>query len=628
MFEAYKVAVRLSLINNVTSGLVSLASQFQALNKHIGAAQGGITALERQLLNLKRMGLIGGAMTAVGGFGLSLFAAPLEEAKKFQTEVAKFSALGFGDKTTEEAVKFAKGMNIMGMSARESMAMLREATVITGDLHHAMEASPFLAKMKSAVTSYMGGEHGAQSERMTMDLLKTAELRGALKDPETFKRVVDFATKAYIASGGLVKPSDLLGAIKTGGVAAKSLSDEAFFFQSLHTMQEMGGQRFGTSLMSAYQNLAQGRGSLRQAKVLEEMGLLDPKMIEYTKIGTIKQVKPGALKDSFTFLASQFDYFEKNIRPQLEGMSREKALEKIGSLSSNRTTANLFSTFFLEGNNIKKTVEMARKAMGVDALYELQAGTLQQRQNDLHAKWRDVLNELGTTILPIAIKGVTWLTDALKGAIAFTREFPLLTKGIVIAFGALSAVVAVGGVLTLATTGFRALGLALGGLSGALGAGSASGAAGAAAGAGGLIGKIGSLSGALRLLGLAAAPLLVMLAVKNWAEDTRHDKERVEKLKGWGDRVKGWMPEWMGDPTKKSRERYDTMRRELDGTGGDYVRPAGAGGGQPIADVYLDKEKVGKVLWSDMNRELRRPMAGTSRPDGRMSMTPVGASGR
>ena len=41
-----------------------------------------------------------------------------------------------------------------------------------------------------------------------------------------------------------------------------------------------------------------------------------------------------------------------------------------------------------------------------------------------------------------------------------------------------------------------------------------------------------------------------------------------------------------------------------------------------------NRDKVGKVLWSDMNRELRRPMSGTSRPDGSMSLMPVGASGR
>lgn len=476
-FDAYKIAVKLSLVNNVSSGLVGLATQFQSLNNHINSTHGLMTQLERKMLDIKRMGLIGGAMAGAGAFGLSLFAAPLEEAKKFQSEVAKFSALGLGDKATQEAVKFAKGMDIMGMSARDNMSLLREATVITGDMHHAMEAAPFLAKMKSAVTSYMGEEKGAGAERMVMDLLKTAELRGALKDPETFHRTVDFATKAYIASGGLVKPGDLLGAIKTGGVAAKGLSDEAFFFQSLHTMQEMGGQRFGTGLMSAYQNLEQGRASHKAIENLMEMGLLDKSKVEYDTTGKVKGVKQGALKESFLFMSSQFDYFQKDVLPKLVGLSKNDALNKISAMFSQRTAASQFASFYLEGNNIRKTVDMAHKAMGVDALYDSQKGTLNQNEANLQAKWRDVLNELGTTILPLAIRGVEGLTSMLKGVISFAREFPLLTKGVTIAFGSIAALVAAGGTVMLMSSAFSALGLALsvvGGSAGALALGAAS----------------------------------------------------------------------------------------------------------------------------------------------------------
>ncbi|MFY0080010.1 hypothetical protein ABTQ07_19900, partial [Acinetobacter baumannii] len=92
--------------------------------------------------------------------------------------------------------------------------------------------------------------------------------------------------------------------------------------------------------------------------------------------GTIKQVKPGALKDSMTFMLSQFEYFEKEVKPQLEGLSKNDALMKIGSMFSNRTAAQRFSTFFLEENNLQKTAKMARQAMGVDAAVGNMGGTL------------------------------------------------------------------------------------------------------------------------------------------------------------------------------------------------------------------------------------------------------------
>jgi hypothetical protein len=44
-----------------------------------------------------------------------------------------------------------------------------------------------------------------------------------------------------------------------------------------------------------------------------------------------------------------------------------------------------------------------------------------------------------------------------------------------------------------------------------------------------------------------------MWGVKEWAEDTSHDQERVSTLKGLSERVASWMPDFMGDPSKGAR---------------------------------------------------------------------------
>ena len=99
---------------------------------------------------------------------------------------------------------------------------------------------------------------------------------------------------------------------------------------------------------------------------------------------------------------------------------------------------------------------------------------------------------------------------------------------------------------------------------------------------------------------------------------------------GWSDRIKGWLPDWAGDPSKKARDRYMAARGELDGTGGDYVRSKAQQQPQMINNTIVmpDGRVLATVMTQEMDKELRRPMAGTSRPDGRMSLTPVGASGR
>lgn len=67
------------------------------------------------------------------------------------------------------------------------------------------------------------------------------------------------------------------------------------------------------------------------------------------------------------------------------------------------------------------------------------------------------------------------------------------------------------------------------------------------------------------------APLLAMWGVKEWVEDQSHDQERVGGLLGVSDALKSIMPDWMGDPSKSARAKYDAQRAELDGTGGEYA---------------------------------------------------------
>lgn len=632
MFEAYKVAVRLSLINNVSSGLVAMATQFQTLNRHIGSTQGSVTALERQLLNLKRMGLIGGAMTAVGGFGLSLFKGPLDAAREYETAYARFKTLNLGDVVNQQADSFARGTMAWGTSSKQLMDTLRESYGMIGNMEHAKAIAPMIGSLNSANSILFGGKVGAIDNNATKSIMRFIDMRGLTNSPEEIKHGLDLAQKLVTGSGGSLKFGDLESFAKRGGTAFKSMSDDGLLYMAT-VMQEMGGASAGTGLMSAYQNLVAGRTTKKSMAALQDLGLAKLGYVDHGDVGgkPYKTLQISEMQDGKLLRENFPQWVMKNVIPALErkGITESSAqAAAVNDILSNRTGSNLGVNFTTQFLQTIRDANMVKRAMGVDQTIQTAKDTPDGAMMNFHQNWVRLQTELGKVILPAVIRGVELLNGILTKTISLAREFPTLTKGIVVAFGALSAVVAVGGTLVLATAGFKALGLAIGGVSGALGAGGAGGAAGAAAGAGGLIGKMGALGSAFGILSIAAAPLLAMLAVKNWAEDTSHDQERVGTLKGWSDRAKGWMPSWMGDPTKKSRERYNAMRAELDGTGGDYVRPGGANGGQSGGDVYLDKEKVGKVLWSDVNKELRRPMAGTSRPDGRMAMTPVGASGR
>lgn len=513
MFDAYKVAVKLTLVNHVSTGLAAIAAQLGPLHQQFLGAQAGASGLKRELLEIKRLGLVGGAIAGVGFGGLSLMRAPLEEAKLFQTEVMKFRALGLGDVATTEAEKFAKGMNIVGQSARDNMKLIREATSIMGDLDHAKQTVPMLARMKFGLESVMGGEHGTKFDQMFQAALKTAELRGALVNRETgeidikrFGQTLNMMTQAYVASGGLVKPQDYLAAIKTGGVSTKLMSDEMFFFGLGHFMQESGGSRTGTASMSMFQNWLMGRMPQRVAEDMAGAGLLKKSALHYGKTGHITRVDAQGLIQADKFVESPFKWVNEVAIPMLkkQGFEGEKLNIKLASLLGIRTASNLADQFVREEKVAENYVKRAKSAAGVDDLYKLGRTGLQGQEMELQAKWRDTLRELGTTILPMAISAAQGMINTLKAFNAFAKDHQGTVKALTWAFVGLSGAMAFGGTVMLLSAAMKGLSLAT---TLAIGTSGAAGIAGIAAKVANFGGVIGALANPIGIAVLALGTL-------------------------------------------------------------------------------------------------------------------------
>lgn len=610
-FEAYKIAVKLSLVSNVGTGLVALAGQFRSLNKDVGNTQSSVNALERQLLNIKRLGLIGGAMAGAGGLGLALFKGPLEEAKLFQTEVARFTALGLGEKANQDAIKFANGMNIMGSSARDNLKLLKEATTITGDLHHAMAITPLLSKMKFGIESVMGEGHGTAFDKMFQDAIKVTELRGALVNRQTgeidtnkFASVLNMMTKAYVASGGMVKPGDYLAAMKTGGVSTKLMNDEMFFYGLGHFMQESGGSRTGTASMSMFQNWAMGRMPQRVAERMAGLGLLDRSGLHYGKTGHLTGVDPMALKNSKDFTDNPFKYVNDVIIPVLQkkGFTGNDLNIQLASLLGIRTAANLADQMVREQKVADLYIQRAGKADGIGGLYDAGSKTLQGNIIGFHSAWRDLMKEIGISILPAATKALVGLTGLLKSTISLAREFPVLTKGLVISFGVLSGLVAAGGVIMLTTAAFKALGLAM--------------AFNAIGGSAGILGLAAAFVGPL---GLIAALVALGLVAKHVVDNAKIKSTNEEMNPGYH------RPTITGGSIRTARgeeAREDAKRRY------GMVKPGSSQKTVQVqSNIHIDGKKVAEVVTTHQAKEAARPQSGVGHFDPNMMVRPVGAPG-
>lgn len=459
-FEAYSVAVKLSLINHVSAGMAMIS-------KSLASTGGDVDKLNTKLASIGKQGAIGAAMFA-GGLGLaSMLKGPLDEAKKFQNETERFRSLGLGDKVTADAVKFASGMDTYGTSIRENLGLLRDAQTVFGDFHEAQMVTPLLAKMKFANAALYGDEGGAMKDRAFMDMLKVIEMRGGLSSQEAFTNQANMVQRVQTATGGRVGANEYLNFIKTGGVAAKGMKDENFYYAMEPLIQEMGGNRVGTGLMSAYQNLVQGRTTQRAANELMRIGMLNPKMVDYDKVGNIKQIKPGAVSGSDIMISDPMKWMQTVMLPAFasKGITDKQAiLNEIGAIFTNRTASQLYSTMYLQQANIAKNFKLNSGAAGIDELDANAKKTLTGKLIELDKKWIDLQLKLGDVILPLAIRAVDGLNNAIKNLTIWIDANPGKVRALTYAFMGLAAFLVTGGLINMviaAGRGFVLLGQAM-----------------------------------------------------------------------------------------------------------------------------------------------------------------------
>ncbi|MGE1001821.1 phage tail tape measure protein [Ralstonia pseudosolanacearum] len=396
----------------------------------------------------------GAGATAAGMAAGAPLLKGLGEAKHYDLERVRIGALGLGDESTKEALAFAEKMKAYGVSQVEKAELMRDAMSVFADTHHAELVMPTLAKMKFANAAVFGQADGAENERKFVDMLKVIELRGGLASEGEFKKQADMVQKVITATGGRVQADEWLNVIKTGGLAAKGADDKAFYYTLEPLVQEMGGNRVGTAMMSAYQNLYQGKTTKRALHNLDNFGLIaDRSKVKEDKAGQVSFMDPGALKGADLFRQNQFAWLEKVLLPTLaaKGITDRKQVEDaIGSIFSNRTAAGLFAQMYLQRQQIHKNMRLNEGAAGIDQLEAKAKGTAQGQELDTLAKVHDLEKALGEKVLPLYARGLELVGKAAESVTTFMQNHPTLAKAAAVAVGALAASLLVLGPIMLA----------------------------------------------------------------------------------------------------------------------------------------------------------------------------------
>ncbi|MEH1712488.1 phage tail tape measure protein [Acinetobacter pittii] len=452
-------------LNNAGLKSKNFADQQQELKEKINAANTSIDSQKNKLENLNRFqkshskmtgnvrtaAMYGAGMAATGTAALYQMRKPIDESKRVDVEENRIASLGFGKKATDEAIQYAKAMKTFGTSTLDNLTLVRDGVTAFGDVHHAQWVAPTLAKMKFA-NEAMYGDHGVENEKKFMDMLKVIEMRNGLKSKESFQEQANIIQQVITATGGRVQAEEWLNVIKTGGIAAKGMDNKAFYYKIEPLVQEMGGHRVGTSMMSAYQNLYQGRTTQRAAANLDKFGLIgDYSKVKHNKTGDLSYLDIGAIKGADLFKKDQFAWMEQVLVPALnaKGITKEgDVIDAIGSIFSNRTASNLFAQMYMQRDQIHKNAKLNEGAFNIDQLNKQAQGSTSGKELEARAKLNDAYLQFGQTILPIYTQALVMASSALQGFTGWMQQNPTLAKalgtGLLIIAGGL---VAIGGLL-------------------------------------------------------------------------------------------------------------------------------------------------------------------------------------
>lgn len=499
MFDAYRVSVRLSLVSNVSAGLAAIASHLKSVNKDVGVTQAQFKALHGQMQKIQRMGMVGGGMAAVGVGMLAMFKGPLEEAKKFDQAVGKFKLFGMGDAVNSEAVKFAKGMKVMGSSYTENMKLITEAQGVFREsglsgmeaLSGAKLAAPMLAKIAFA-TSALDEESAAKMKTSSLAMLRYVEMSGGLQSPQKFNELADAGWKLTQTSGGAVNFEQLRQFKARAGVAGQSITPEGLAMME-PIIAELKGSTAGFASRTAFNRL---NGIVKVpnqvAHELVKAGVWDASKVVWNSQGGIKEFKGNPLRDSALMMQNQVAFYEKYFKPMYDQQNlslEQRALRNAMFFGS--TGGAEYSLIDKQLPTIHKALEAYRKALSVDASVNAADKTLAGKEVELTKNWKNLQLELGETILPLAISALKRLNPMLREFTGWIRENKTTVKVLAGAFVGLGAALAIGGTVLVVTAGIKGLGLAMTAL------GASKGAIGTATNALGLFGKALGALGAL-----------------------------------------------------------------------------------------------------------------------------------
>ncbi|NIG17429.1 hypothetical protein F3J37_01885 [Pantoea sp. Al-1710] len=534
--EAYKVAVRLSMTENVSAGLLAISRKFGDTNKQAEVFQ-------RKMEQIGKMTLAGGALTAVGLVitkGLDATIKAANDLVKAQNDFKTIN-LTAQDNATVTTTAQVVSHQVLGTTIAGNIRLIQDLHTALGDLHHSIELAPMFAKYESTIGMALG-DHARDG--MVNAAARALEHRGGsvVNNPAEFQKELEWMSQVQLASKGRVSPKDFLAASQSGKMAYTLLDPKYLYGEFAGLMSINGGFQSGTALMTSFSSLIGGHMDKKAKGFLSELGMYD-EGVSKARLNLMKNamngmspseraiymqslggesILSGGLKDEYVRMFANPDQLAAamaaKIRERYGAQLTDTQVAEMVAKNFNRNTGGFLGQHILNASKLEKDAAIFRHAKDFNSAYDVYLNSPDGAASALSSAWTNLKAIMGLQLLPTITNVTLGFARFIDKVSKFAEDNPWATKI------AMYSATAVAG-LSLLTGGILLLGATIT--------------------AARLVGSLGVVSSVVTMLGgpvvwaIAAVAGAGVLIYKNWDKIKPALKEMWVEFKGiatniWG----------------------------------------------------------------------------------------------
>lgn len=494
MLELFHIMTRFTIRDGVSRGLLTLSGRFTKADREA-------KRLQKRIDKIRTTMLAGAGLTFMGALGLRATAKMLKPAAEYLHTMTQAHAVGMKQVEVANLVAAAwrTTAKVQTVSVTEALQMGISLRRILGSATRATTLLPEMARFKTAfIMAKESGKlgTGADATQMVYTAAKAAEMAGATGSKAAFDKFMNNMIRVTVGTAGKVTPMMYMGLLKYARGAGMALDEKTLFRTAPILMEEMalgkggagGGARGGPgavfnawnrmlvqgvmtkSTLANFESLGliKGAGPLTAKEAAKYKNLYKDLLKHPGMVGAAAQNKLMGLPLVGGGMAAAdpigwiFKYLEPALRKKYPGLERKDLAAKASLyFKGNSLAAWLATNVIARPFAIHKEIKMLGGVPATAALMGLSRTDPNSAAGRIKAQWTNLMTAIGIPMMTLLIPAGNALADVLGKLAQLFKKFPALALGLVSAFGALSASMAIGGVVLLLRGAFLGLNVAL-----------------------------------------------------------------------------------------------------------------------------------------------------------------------